>query len=272
MIVRARAKRIRDFGCGELLTIGSGGSASLHYYQRDESHPHGNVEHAYPSHSLVFTDVGEWQYHGREPNATVNPQQIVAGMGLRSYVCSHPHNIPNECFIVAISNDGFEDEGDRLFPTSLLRVTPEMLLHRRALESTVDDPERLESLAFSLYDAVARASAAKSFSPGADVRMSYAKRLIRERCTRPATIAAIARELHMSRFTFTRRFLAHAGTTPHAYMTAIRIAQARAQLERTTLPIDEVAAANGFGSIAHFSSAFRRIVGCAPTAYRKLSS
>src|SRR5271169_918304 len=30
MIVRARAKRIRDFGCGELLTIGSGGSASVH--------------------------------------------------------------------------------------------------------------------------------------------------------------------------------------------------------------------------------------------------
>ena len=147
-----------------------------------------------------------------------------------------------------------------------------MLVHRRALEKAHDDPERLESLAFSLYDSVARVSAAKSLSPGTDVRMSYAQRLIRERCTRPATIAAIARDLNMSRFTFSRRFLAHAGTSPHAYMAGIRIAQARVQLERTKLSIDEIAAANGFGSIAHFSSAFRRIVGCAPTAYRKLSS
>src|SRR5579863_7421911 len=209
MIVRARAKRIRDFGCGELLTIASGGSASLHYYQRDSSHPHGKVEHAYPSHSLVFTDVGEWQYHGKEPTATVSPQMLVAGTGLRHYVCSHPHNVPNECFIVAVADEAFEDEGDRLFPTSLLRMTPEMHAHRRALENMHDDPERLESLAFSLYDAVARASASTSAVPSTDVRMSYAKRLIRERCTRPTTIAAIAGELHLSRFTFTRRFLAH---------------------------------------------------------------
>lgn len=59
---------------------------------------------------------------------------------------------------------------------------------------------------------------------------------------------------------------------PHAYMTKLRITRATEMLRTTTLTIDEIAAANGFGSIAHFSSAFHRIVGYTPTAFRRLSA
>ena len=141
---------------------------------------------------------------------------------------------------------------------------------RRALEAcAAEDPERLEGLAFSLYEVTARASASRSAIPFADVRMDYAKRLIRERSTEPTTIAAIALDLSLSRFAFTRRFLASVGTSPHAYMTSVRVERAKEALRRTALSIEEIAIANGFGSLAHFSSAFRRIVGCPPTAYRR---
>lgn len=140
MIERSRAKRVRDFGCGELLTIASGASASLHYYKRDAAHAHPNVDHEYPSHSLVFTDVGEWQYHETQRRATVDTRVLVAGTGLRHYACSHQRGVPNECFIVAVKDDALDDDGDRLFPKSVLSLTPEMLLHRRAIAAAASDP------------------------------------------------------------------------------------------------------------------------------------
>jgi AraC-like DNA-binding protein len=271
MIERSHATRIRDFGCGELLTVASAHSTSLHYYEREADHPKCRVEHEYPSHSLIFTESGEWGYHGMDPDGTIDERTLVAGTGLREYACSHSPGIRNECFIIAINNDAFDDEAC-LFAKAVLSVTPEMRAHRRAILNAANDPERLESLAFSLYDLVARTATSATHVRTTDVRMVRAMRYIDERCARPIAVADIARELHLSRFTFTRRFLAQTGTSPHRYITTIRIARAKEQLRATTRTIEEVALANGFGSIAHFSNAFRRIAGVAPSAYRRLSA
>jgi transcriptional regulator GlxA family with amidase domain len=48
-----------------------------------------------------------------------------------------------------------------------------------------------------------------------------------------------------------------------------RIVRARCLLETTTLSIDEVAAAAGFGSSVTFRERFREIVGVSPFDYRK---
>ena len=275
MVDRSLAKRVRDFGCGELFTVAGAGSASLHYFARDASHPSPHVEHAYPSHSLIFTDRGEWQYHGADPRSTVDGRVLVAGMGLHHYACSHPNGVPNECFIVALDDDAFDGDGDRLFAKSVVGLTPEMLLHRRAIATATGDPERLESLAFSLYDAVARTGATQVGTTAPDVRMIYAKRVIQELSTQPITIAAIAREIApLAIHVHGRRFLAHEGTSPTRVYDepGALSSHLKEQLRATTLRIEEIAALNGFGSIAHFSAAFRRIVGYAPTAYRRLSA
>ncbi len=267
--------RVRDFGCGDLHTVASAGFASVHYYRRDVAHPHSRVEHAYPSHSLVFTDVGEWQYHGTAKPATITQDVLVLGIGRRQYACAHPDGFANECFIVALCDAAFEDDGADLFSAPEVRVTPEMQAHRRAIVRAVcenDDPERIESLAFSLYDIVSRASTKATRVPAADIRMSYARKLIRDRCSSRVSIAELARELDLSRFTFTRRFRAAAGMTPHQFLTAMRIERAKDGLSRTCRSIEEVGLANGFGSIAHFSHTFRAIVGCAPSAYRAMTS
>lgn len=271
----ARGARIRDFGCGDLHTTGVAGLASVHYYVRTASHPHRVVEHAYPSHSIVFTDIGEWLYHGPEKPATVSPDVVVTGTGQRHYSCAHPKGMKNECFIVAISDDAFDDEGAALFPMPTVRLSPEIRAHRRAIERALEageDDERIESLAFSLYEIASRASSRPTRVPAADVRMAYARKMIRDRASEPTTIADIARELDLSRFTFTRRFLAAAGITPHQFMSKIRIERSKEQLRRTTWSIERIGAENGFGSIAHFSHAFRTIVGCTPTAYRAMAS
>ncbi len=266
--------RVRDFGCGELHTVASAGCASVHYYVREAAHPHRTVEHAYPSHSLVFTDVGEWQYHGADKPSTITDEIVVTGIGHRHYSCAHPDDVSNQCFIVALANDAF-DEDAPVFLSATVRLTPEMRAHRRAIARAVEgdaEAEMIESLSFSLYEIAARVSSKPTRVPTVDIRMAYAKKLLRDRCCERVSISDIARELDLSRFTFTRRFLAAASITPHQFVTQLRIERAKDALLRTSRSIEDVGSANGFGSIAHFSHSFRAIVGCTPSAYRLMAS
>lgn len=217
----------------------------------------------------MFTDSGEWRYHGFERPQLVDGGILIAGTRLAQYECSHPHGLRTTCFIVSLSQGAFEEDPDPLFARTIFPTIPEMLAHRRAIAQLYDEPERLESHVYSLFDLVSNAAARQSSSPRFDIRMAYAKRIIRERSHEQITIAAIARELHLSRFTFTRRFLSHAGITPHAYLANVRIERAKRQLRSTKLSIDEISAANGFGSISHFSNAFRRATGSTATAFRR---
>ncbi|HTX57395.1 MAG TPA: AraC family transcriptional regulator [Candidatus Acidoferrales bacterium] len=258
----------RDFGCGRLYRLSRGGLASTYAFVRPADHPRGVVEHAYPSHSIVFTDAGDWRYHGRLPISRIDEGVVVAGVAAGHYECSHGAGMPNRCFVVAIDTGAFDDE-HRIFADPLVARSREMVLHRRAIQGASDDPDRLESLAFSLFEIVSRSSTGAGETARPDVRMEYAKRLVGERFAQRVSIAEIARELDLSRFTFTRRFRAHAGVSPYAYLTRMRVERAKGALRLSRDSIQEIALTHGFGSIAHFSSAFRRIVGCAPTTYRR---
>jgi AraC-like DNA-binding protein len=265
--------RVRDFGCGELRTVASHDLASAHYFVREPDYPRCHVEHAYPSHSLVFTDVGEWHYHGRDKASTITEKVVVAGVGRGEYACAHPRGELNTCFVVAIADAAFDND-EVVFLSSMVLLSPEMKAHRRAIIRAVRsgaEDVALESLAFSLYDAVSRASAKATRVPATDVRMTYARKLLRDRFATPVSIAEIARELDLSRFTFSRRFLASTGETPHRFVMRLRIERAKEQLVKSSRSIEDVGLANGFGSIAHFSHAFRAIVGSAPRAYRASS-
>lgn len=267
VIDRSRAGHARDFGCGELLSIASSGCASVHAFVRNAFDERLSCEHAYPSHALVFTNVGTWSYHGTDPRVSIDESSVVAGTSLGEYACLHPHGEAGECLIVAMRDDAFEDDVP-LFDAPVIKITPEIALHRRAIVSALREPERLEALAFWLFDAVCATGRGALRISSRDLRIEYAKRIMRERWSQRVTVSGIARELHLSRFTFTRRFFACVGQTPYAYLTRLRIAKAQSELARASLSVEEIAYANGFGSIAHFSHAFRRVVGTSPTNYR----
>lgn len=82
-------------------------------------------------------------------------------------------------------------------------------------------------------------------------------------------LAALARAAGMSRRTFLRRFKANTGTTPVAWLAAARVARARDLLASSVAPIDEVAAAAGFGSAATLRHHFRKQMQLSPAAYRR---
>jgi transcriptional regulator GlxA family with amidase domain len=83
----------------------------------------------------------------------------------------------------------------------------------------------------------------------------------------PLTVADLARQVHMSPRTFARWFAAHAGTTPHQWLTSQRLTQAQELLERTDQGVEQIAVDCGLTPMMlrrHFS----RRWGITPQAYK----
>ncbi|HEX3588814.1 MAG TPA: helix-turn-helix domain-containing protein [Pseudonocardiaceae bacterium] len=83
------------------------------------------------------------------------------------------------------------------------------------------------------------------------------------------TVADLAKRATLSERTFARRFVAEAGTTPHRWLTMQRVLRARQLLEETSLGVDDIAQAAGFGTAALLRHHFHRVVGVSPHDYRR---
>ena len=81
-------------------------------------------------------------------------------------------------------------------------------------------------------------------------------------------LRAVARDVRMSYFHFSRAFKQAMGMTATNYIAERRIERAKRMLEETELPISEIALRSGFSSQSHFTTAFRRLAGATPKAFR----
>lgn len=82
-------------------------------------------------------------------------------------------------------------------------------------------------------------------------------------------IDSLAARANMSRRTFDRQFRARTGSSPLSWLIGQRVLHAQGLLETSSLDIDAVASACGFGDGVSMRPHFRRIVGVAPQAYRR---
>ncbi|WP_207906790.1 AraC family transcriptional regulator [Luteibacter rhizovicinus] len=82
------------------------------------------------------------------------------------------------------------------------------------------------------------------------------------------TVAELAAEMDSSRSVFAERFLAVTGMTPVRYLTELRMRLATQWIGHDRQSIETVAFRLGYGSLAAFSRAFKRIVGQPPGALR----
>lgn len=83
------------------------------------------------------------------------------------------------------------------------------------------------------------------------------------------TVSELAARVLMSERTFARRFRAETGTTPAAWVARQRVVRAQELLERTDLPVEEIARQCGFGTAAVLRHHFARSLGTSPLAYRR---
>ena len=75
----------------------------------------------------------------------------------------------------------------------------------------------------------------------------------------------------LSRAQFFRAFKQTTGTSPQRFLTRLRVDHASRLLERTDLPLDDIASTIGLGSQRRLSAAFRDHRGVSPRHYRVLS-
>ncbi|HWM92067.1 MAG TPA: helix-turn-helix transcriptional regulator [Thermoanaerobaculia bacterium] len=85
----------------------------------------------------------------------------------------------------------------------------------------------------------------------------------------PLTLDEVARRAGSSVFHLCRTFRRHTGSTLHGYRTQMRL---RTALERAADPgtdLTDLALDLGYSSHSHFTAAFRKVFGMAPSAFRK---
>ncbi|WP_051969750.1 GlxA family transcriptional regulator [Kitasatospora azatica] len=95
------------------------------------------------------------------------------------------------------------------------------------------------------------------------------RRWIGEHLAEDLSVEALAEQLHLSVRHFSRLFRRRTGSTPAAYIEAVRVEAARRLLEDTEQSLPEVAAASGLGSVETLHRAFRRRLVTTPAEYRR---
>lgn len=108
------------------------------------------------------------------------------------------------------------------------------------------------------------ATAVKPTSAGEAARA--ASLYIRENHQREISMAALARGIALSAWSFSRVFRQQIGVSPRRYLCEIRVRRAQELIE-SGLPLAEIAAAVGFYDQSHLNRHFKRITGITPGRY-----
>ncbi|MBS1369911.1 MAG: helix-turn-helix domain-containing protein [Lentisphaeria bacterium] len=84
-------------------------------------------------------------------------------------------------------------------------------------------------------------------------------------------VADLAAEVNLTQKTLERQFRKHTGSSPAAYLAALRLERAAEMLRRRTdRSITEIALRCGFSDITYFSRVFRKRYALSPREYRKM--
>ena len=99
-------------------------------------------------------------------------------------------------------------------------------------------------------------------------RLERVKALIQQQLGEKLRVEDLAEAICMSPFHFARMFKQSTGESPHAYITRVRVGEAKRLLASTPTPIAEIARQLGFGTQSHFTGVFHQQSGTTPRAYR----
>ena len=101
----------------------------------------------------------------------------------------------------------------------------------------------------------------------ADPKIGRALRIMHADARQPWTLAALAREVGMSRSALASRFAQIVGVPPIEYLANWRMTLAKSALESSEAPMTDIAEMAGYQSVSAFSTAFKRETGLSPSLY-----
>ncbi len=106
---------------------------------------------------------------------------------------------------------------------------------------------------------------------GTPSTVTRALRLIDESGLEDGGVESLAERLGVGARHLRRLFLRHLGATPSAVAQTRRMNFAKKLIDETTLPMNQIALASGFGCVRRFNAGVRKVYRRTPTQIRKLS-
>lgn len=100
-------------------------------------------------------------------------------------------------------------------------------------------------------------------------KLQQAITYIQEHLTQDLSVTAIADELEMSQYYFSRLFKQSIGVSPYQYVMQQRIEQAKNLLRTTSLSVAAIAARVGFSNSNQLAIQFRKFTNTTPSNYRR---
>ncbi len=99
--------------------------------------------------------------------------------------------------------------------------------------------------------------------------MARVNAFIDENICSDLSLAALADVAGISKFHFSRMFMATTDLSPHKYIMQRRIVRVQDSLANTNECLSKIALDKGFSSQSHMTSVFKRILGVTPSNYKK---
>jgi AraC family transcriptional regulator len=99
-----------------------------------------------------------------------------------------------------------------------------------------------------------------------------AREFIQANLSEALSLGQLASVCALSEYHFARMFQLSFGLPPHRYVLAQRLRHGQQLLQRSALPLAEVAMACGFASASHFNNRFRQAFSTTPGQYRQAFS
>jgi AraC family transcriptional regulator len=238
-------------------------------------------EERHNSVCIAAVTQGTFQYRTIHGTMTLAPGALLLGNEGAYFECGHAHGVGDRCISFHFAPDYFEDiiaavPGARRAAFSVPRVPPSasLLPLIAAAEAARSDGLELEEISLRLAGSTAATLApstttATTPSRRDEQRISEALRRIEAKAHEPISLIALARGAAMSPYHFLRTFRSVVGMTPHQFVLGARLCRAAVRLRQSDESVSAIAYEAGFNDLSTFNRRFRRIMGIAPTAYRR---
>jgi AraC-like DNA-binding protein len=226
-------------------------------------------------HEMVFVRQGMFVIHTREGETVVTPNHALLFPAGSEYEIDHPLGAGDECIVVAMQLDAFEEAFGRRQSPAVHIASGGLFLAQQQLDAALRAGiagVEVEERCLRLVDALA----ADFRSRGGDLRASprerravrLAEEMLSARFAECLPLSFIAQQCGLSPAHLSRTFSRVVGMPLHRYQDGLRLRAALKRLAAGERSLSDLALDLGYFDHSHFTSAFRRAFGLPPSAVR----